>query len=73
MTCIDGHVCCDTDDSRHPHVLSAGRCCTADGCTGDVLCRAPVHVHGCFRDVPPAVCTEMSAHQPLNRWGYPDD
>lgn len=53
-----GHEC----DLPAP-ILSPGRCCTPDLCTGETGCRAPVHIHGCYGDVPGADCTAPGEHR----------
>lgn len=52
-----GHVC------GNPHaILSPQRCCTPDTCDGTSVCRAPVHIHGCFADYGTAACTAPEHH-----------
>lgn len=56
------HVC-----TLGTRLLSAYRCCTPDRCTGEVTCRAPVHIHGCYADWGGADCTAPEEHEQARR------
>ena len=36
-------------------------------CTGNEQCEADIHYHGCYADVPPAVCDDPDGHRPRIR------